>query len=113
MMLFFALCLAVAFAAYALEITLCPFRRLTGLPCPCCGATRACLSVLRGDFAVAVRLNPLAVVTIFVVPFLVVAMTLLKVRTRVVVINAMKVFACLAILANWAYLLCCSLGWGN
>ena len=33
----------------------CPFRRLTGLPCPGCGLTRAWLHALRGDWAAAFR----------------------------------------------------------
>lgn len=28
----------------------CPFRRLTGLECPGCGMTRACVMFVRGDF---------------------------------------------------------------
>lgn len=31
----------------------CPILAITGIPCPGCGMTRACLSVLRGDFAAA------------------------------------------------------------
>lgn len=37
----------------------CPIRRLTGIPCPGCGMTRACLAALRLDFAEAFRLHPL------------------------------------------------------
>jgi hypothetical protein len=29
----------------------CPFLSLTGLPCPGCGMTRSCFSLLRGDLA--------------------------------------------------------------
>ena len=38
---------------------LCPFRRLTGLPCPACGATRALLAASRLDFGRAFALNPI------------------------------------------------------
>jgi hypothetical protein len=38
----------------------CVFRGLTGLPCLTCGATRALASLLAGDVAAAIRLNPLA-----------------------------------------------------
>lgn len=31
----------------------CPILFLTGIPCPGCGMTRACLAVLRGDFPAA------------------------------------------------------------
>lgn len=44
----------------------CPVKRITGLPCPGCGMTRACLSLLRLDFAAAVRWHPLC----FIIPLL-------------------------------------------
>ena len=37
----------------------CPFRSLTGLPCPTCGATRAALALSRFDLTVALVSNPL------------------------------------------------------
>ena len=37
----------------------CPFRRLTGLPCPACGATRALLAASRLHFRRAFTLNPI------------------------------------------------------
>lgn len=39
---------------------LCPFRAVTGLPCPGCGMTRAFCSIGHGDFAGAFGFNPLA-----------------------------------------------------
>ena len=44
----------------------CPILRLTGVPCPGCGMTRACLAVLRGDFAQAFRLHAM----VFALPLL-------------------------------------------
>jgi 1,6-anhydro-N-acetylmuramate kinase len=41
-------------------VPVCPFKRLTGLPCLSCGTTRAALALLRGDLAVAFHFNPLA-----------------------------------------------------
>lgn len=38
---------------------LCPFLRLTGLPCPTCGMTRAWVALGHGDWSSAVHLNPL------------------------------------------------------
>ncbi len=36
----------------------CPSRWLFHIPCPGCGATRACLKLLEGEFGEAFRLNP-------------------------------------------------------
>jgi uncharacterized protein DUF2752 len=38
---------------------LCPFRLLTGLPCPGCGLTRSLVSLLHGDLSAAVFFHPL------------------------------------------------------
>ena len=40
---------------------LCPFKGMTGLPCPLCGGTRAAHALLRGDLAATLYLNPLAI----------------------------------------------------
>ncbi len=37
----------------------CVFRALSGIPCPACGMTRACLSFLRLDFAAALEYHSL------------------------------------------------------
>ena len=36
----------------------CPFRAVTGLPCPTCGLTRAAHSLMRGDLDSALAVNP-------------------------------------------------------
>jgi hypothetical protein len=41
---------------------LCPFRSLTGLDCPLCGATRAAHHLFRGDLVAAADLNVLFLV---------------------------------------------------
>jgi hypothetical protein len=38
----------------------CPFAKLTGLPCPGCGMTRAMMAMLHGNWALVVRLHPFA-----------------------------------------------------
>lgn len=37
----------------------CPFRALTGLPCPTCGSTRAALAFFHLDLGAALAANPL------------------------------------------------------
>jgi hypothetical protein len=38
----------------------CPFRTVTGFPCPGCGISRAMLSLASGDWATALRFHPFA-----------------------------------------------------
>ena len=58
---------------------ICPFRLVTGLPCPGCGMTRAGVFLMHGDLAAALAANPFvlvalpaAVVAVLVVGFAVV-----------------------------------------
>ncbi len=37
----------------------CPFFNVTGLPCPACGMTRACVFSAHGDLSAALAANPL------------------------------------------------------
>lgn len=39
---------------------MCPFKNMTGLPCPLCGGTRAAHALLHGELGRAIYLNPLA-----------------------------------------------------
>jgi hypothetical protein len=41
-------------------VTICPFRRLSGLSCFGCGMTRAWTSLLHGDFVAALQFHPFA-----------------------------------------------------
>lgn len=43
---------------------LCPYRALTGLPCPGCGLTRALHALLHGDPGTAFAFNPLLFVAL-------------------------------------------------
>ena len=45
----------IVFMNSFLHVSVCPFRGITGLPCPACGMTRAGLLFLRGDFQGAFR----------------------------------------------------------
>ncbi len=48
----------------------CPFRTLTGLPCPTCGATRSLIHLAHGDIIDALMMNPLAAGGVLVAVFL-------------------------------------------
>ena len=65
---------AVAAAAYAAVVaqaihpilpehgaTICPFRLLTGIPCPGCGMGHSLVFALRGDFAGSFHSHPLGI----------------------------------------------------
>ena len=41
------------------DFTLCPFRLVTGLPCPFCGLTHSLLALGQGDVDGSVRFSPL------------------------------------------------------
>ncbi len=43
------------------ELLLCTLRRITDVPCPTCGSTRAVASIFAGDLAAAFFYNPLVV----------------------------------------------------
>jgi len=51
--------LAIAAIAILSSVDLCIFRRITGLPCPSCGMTRAYLSLFNGDIGNAFFMHPL------------------------------------------------------
>ena len=42
----------------------CPLRTLTGIPCPFCGMTRACVAAVHGHLAVSLSFNPGGVVIV-------------------------------------------------
>lgn len=56
--------IGAVFVAYAVVFSIffdsaCIFKRITGIPCPSCGITRAHLAFFRLDFAGAVEMHPL------------------------------------------------------
>lgn len=98
----------VAFKGY-----FCPFKFITGIPCPTCGITRAYAAVSHLDFAQALGLNPLMVIVLVGVWIWgLVSFSGSVYRGRVPRISAtgnaataMRVFVVAAIAANWAYLI--------
>jgi len=53
------LSIAAVYAVMRLFGITCPIKFITGISCPGCGMTRACLSALRFDFASAFYYHPL------------------------------------------------------
>jgi hypothetical protein len=45
--------------------TLCPFRLLTGVPCPACGISRSVGALSAGDFSTSVSMHPLGILVAF------------------------------------------------
>ncbi|CAN5513621.1 hypothetical protein BH09VER1_BH09VER1_45160 [soil metagenome] len=50
-------------------LPVCPFKSMTGLPCPLCGGTRAAHAMLQGDLARTLYLNPLAIPAVLLLVF--------------------------------------------
>ena len=47
------------------QVSVCPFRSATGLPCPGCGLTRAFCAIGHAEFAAAWAFNPFSFVLTF------------------------------------------------
>jgi len=89
--------------------TLCLLRTMTGLPCPTCGGTRATLALAGGQWAAALRYNPLVTVAW---PCLTAWLVLrfgfgrrLPVAVRAGLHRRIWWILVLALVANWAYLI--------
>lgn len=90
----------------------CPFRVMTGLPCPTCGLVRAAHWLMRGHFGRAFAINPFDALFLLVVAPLAVVLGLanragLVVRFSLSSIERRAAWGFLAavVLANWAYVL--------
>ena len=98
--------------AYIFGIVICPLRRLTGIPCPTCGSTRAFFLLLKGDVSGAVSMQPLIGLAMLICPPLyILSLAFLGARrTQSVIANASRnrffwlAVAC-AVLLNWAYMI--------
>ena len=63
---------------------ICPFRLLTGLPCPGCGLTRSWAYLMHGHWSDGVAANPFGILTLLSVVAVVVAVSVALVRRRAV-----------------------------
>jgi hypothetical protein len=92
----------------------CPFLAVTGFPCLTCGATRATIAFLHGDFRLAMSWNPLAFLALGgVAVFDLYAVVVLLGRCpRLRIIdwtrtekNAARIAVIVLIVVNWIYLI--------
>lgn len=89
-------------------VTLCPLKRLTGVPCPTCGLTRGVDCLLHGDLLAGWLMNPLALTVLGA--WLCVLLFRAASGRRIVISSGRgeKIIAiCLAaalVLGNWCYL---------
>ena len=45
------------FSYFGIPLMRCPFKAVTGLPCPGCGMTRSALALMHGNFAQSLKYN--------------------------------------------------------
>jgi hypothetical protein len=92
----------------------CPFKMITGWPCPTCGMTRSAIQLKQFDVAGALATNPLVgLFALFAIVFCVYAWIAVLFRTRRVRIRTtrrweptlIRVLVVVAFLLNWAYLI--------
>jgi hypothetical protein len=86
--------LAVAYAWLSIslgdsshQITVCPIKLITKMPCPSCGATRAIAAIFEGHFVRALNTNPIGYVILSVICFAQILMIIDLIRRSQVLYN--------------------------
>ena len=109
-----ALAAGAAWFSIGLGSPRCPFLTVTGWPCLTCGATRATIAFLHGDFFLALSWNPLAFLAlcgVAVFDFYAVVVLLGRLpRLRIIdwtrtEKNAARIAVVALIVVNWIYLI--------
>lgn len=109
-----SLCLlGLALATPGIQLPLCTFKFLTGLPCPTCGLTRTVIALSRGDMGRALFMNPLAAVACLaglaylVYAAAVIAFRLPRLRPRVTPLDGriLRAAAVSLVAFNWLWLI--------
>ena len=77
-----ALSLHIIFVLLHLPLWECPFFKVTGLPCPGCGLTRACLLLVQGDVQAAMKFHAFAPVFVILISMMMIATVLPKTVTE-------------------------------
>ena len=111
--------LAAAWLAIGLPWPVCIFHEVTGLPCVTCGMTRCAIQFFHGNFAAALKWNPLiftllcGVIAFDLYAFATLTTRVPRLRIHVSTKRAnifLRVSVISAIAVNWIYLL---LHWRN
>jgi hypothetical protein len=76
--------LSLNIVALALHLTgwECAFFRVTGLPCPGCGLTRACLLLLRGEVRASIKFHAFAPIFVLFIALLIICTLLPRTVTE-------------------------------
>ncbi len=72
LMLTGALGLNICLVSLSLPAWECPFFRLTGVPCPGCGLTRACMLLLRGEVQASIKFHAFAPIFLVLIAMLII-----------------------------------------
>jgi hypothetical protein len=84
---------------------LCTLRRITGVPCPGCGATRAVAALAQWDVLRAFAMNPIFVAALLLFVSLMAMRLLAGVAPRLRPGRAALLLAAALVVANWAYVI--------
>lgn len=92
---------------HGVELSFCPFHRMTGYPCPTCGGTRATFALARGDVFGALTLNPLVTVGVPVFAWWLAFVAITGRAPRRLDTHSRRLWTVVGglFLANWVYLL--------
>jgi len=74
----------------------CPLKTVTGIPCPMCGMTRGVTSLVHGDFAHALLMNPASYLAVALAVLL-----LVQWRTKRVVIPVWLIVTVMGVMWTW------------
>jgi hypothetical protein len=67
-----ALGLHIALGSLGLPAWECPLFRLTGVPCPGCGLTRACILLMRGELQASLKFHAFAPIFLLLIAILII-----------------------------------------
>ncbi len=97
--------IAILGALVLMNIYRCPFKAVTGYPCPFCGITRAYLSLFIGDIQASFHYHPLwPVITVTIIAEVLNELRIIKIPNKVNNIALIIVAALLVICYIWRFM---------